>query len=610
MTTLTRRQLMQATLAAGFVSPSLAAAPRFAVQGHQFMLDGQPLQIRAGELHYPRIPRGSWRDRLRKLKALGLNTVSAYVFWNAHEAEPGAFDFGDNLDVAAFVRLCAEEGLWVTLRPGPYVCAEWDGGGLPAWLFANGDVSPRTTDPHYLEPVRRWLKRLGQELAPLLIDRGGPILLTQVENEYGAFGRDAAYLQAQAQALRDAGFDGLLYTADPANHLAEGSLPGVVAGINFGANQKADAEFATRERLRPDGPAFCSELWCGWFDAFGALHETTAAQALVDSLGFMQQRGHSFSLYMVHGGTSFGLTAGANWDHKGYQPMVTSYDYDAPLDEAGRPTPKFAAVRALLAEKLPASAFGPMPEPEAAISVPRFELGESAPLTQLLGKPVQAEQPRTLDGLGQNQGLMLYSHRSTKPLRGLLRIGEARDFVLVRANGRLLGTLDRRLGETTIAIDLPAGSTLEIWLDTTGHCHYGRNLGRDQKGLVGPVTLDGKPLGGWTHQSLPLRPGSLQSLRFDAIAHSGPALHRGHFELDKLGYSFLDLRGWGRGYVWVNGHLLGRHWNVGPQRALFVPADWLQRGRNEVVVLELLDSGARQLSGSPRQIWDRGGAAA
>jgi len=602
-----RRLLQAATGLAAPVWPALAATPRFAVQGHQFLLDGQPFQIRAGELHYPRIPRGCWRDRLRKLKALGLNTVSAYVFWNAHEPEPGRHDFSAGLDVAAFIRLAAEEGLWVALRPGPYVCAEWEGGGLPAWLLAGGDVPPRSTDPRYLGPVRQWLQRLGRELAPLLVDQGGPILLTQVENEYGTYGKDAAYLQAQQQALRDAGFSGLLYTADPAKHLAEGSIPGVVAGINFGAHERAEAEFATRERLRPDGPAFCSELWCGWFDAAGALHETTAVATLTDSLRHMQQHGHSFSLYMAHGGTNFGFSAGANWDRKGYQPMVASYDYDAPLDEAGRPTPKFDAVRALLAQHLPASAFGPMPAPEAAISLPRFALHESAALAPLLGAAITADAPCTLDSLGQWQGMMRYRHRSEAPLRGPLVFGEVRDYAWVQADGRLLGTLDRRLGETTLTVDLPAGSTLDVWVDTTGRCHYGRNLGRDQKGLLGPVTLDGQPLVGWTHHGLPLQ--TLTALRFDAIPKAGPACHRGHFTLEKTGYTFLDLRGWGRGYVWVNGHLLGRHWQVGPQRAMYVPAEWLQAGRNEVIVLDLHEGGVRQLAASPRQIWDRPGAA-
>lgn len=603
-----RRRLLQA--AAGLAAPvwpARAATPRFGVQGHQFMLDGQPFQIRAGELHYPRIPRGCWRDRLRKLKALGLNTVSAYVFWNAHEPLPGRHDFSGGLDVAAFIRLAADEGLWVALRPGPYVCAEWEGGGLPAWLLAGGDVPPRSTDPRYLGPVRLWLQRLGRELAPLLVDQGGPILLTQIENEYGTYGKDAAYLQAMQQALRDAGFSGLLYTADPARHLAEGSLPGVVAGINFGANERAEAEFATRERLRPDGPAFCSELWCGWFDAAGALHETTAVAKLTDSLRHMQQRGHSFSLYMAHGGTSFGFSAGANWDRKGYQPMVASYDYDAPLDEAGRPTPKFDAVRAELAEHLPASAFGALPAPEAAVSVPRFALDESAALEPLLGAAVKAEAPRTLDSLGQWQGMMRYRHHGDAPLRGLLAFGEVRDYALVQAGGRVLGTLDRRLGEATLAIDLPAGSTLDVWVDTTGRCHYGRNLGRDQKGLLGPVTLDGQPLLGWAHHGLALQ--DLTALRFDTTPKAAPACHRGHFVLAQTGYTFLDLRGWGRGYVWVNGHLLGRHWQVGPQRALYVPAEWLQAGRNEVIVLDLHDSGPRRLAASPRQVWDRPGAA-
>jgi len=586
--------------------PALAAAPRFATAGDQFTLDGKPFQVLAGEMHYPRIPRASWRDRLKKLKALGLNTLTSYVFWNAHEAEKGVYDFSGNLDVAAWIRMAQEEGLWVNLRPGPYICGEWDGGGLPAWLFPTNDIAARSTDPRYIEPVKAWLKRLGHELSPLLIDNGGPVVLTQIENEYGAFGADQAYLAAQRQALRDAGFTGMLYTADPAEYFAKGSVPGVVGGINFGTKYIAADEFATRAKVRPQGPFFCSELWGGWFDSYGKLHETMPIPPLLDSLKWMLERKYSISFYMLHGGTSFGFTPGANWNKDGYQPDIASYDYDALLDEAGRPTPKFLAVQALFKTFLPAEAFAPMPAPESSITVPRFALTETASLDQLLGRPHLSAAPQSLEALGQSHGLMVYRHDGKAALKGELAFGDVRDYALIRIGGKLHAVLDRRFEEKRATIDAPAGTSIEVLVDTMGHCNYGANIGKDQKGLIGAATLDGKPLEDWAHFALPL--DDISGLRFGAGPVAGPAFHRGTFEVAAPGYTFLDMRGWGKGYVWVNGHNIGRYWSAGPQQAMFVPGSWLKVGTNEVVVLDLLDGGARALSGSPKQVWDLPGA--
>ena len=601
-----RRTFLAGVGAAGvaFSTQSVFSATqgRFGVNGDQFTLDGKPFQILAGEMHYPRIPRASWRDRFRKLKALGLNTLTTYVFWNAHEPQPGQYDFSGNLDIAAYIRLAQEEGLWVNLRPGPYVCAEWDGGGLPGWLFPTPDIGARSTDPRFTGPVAAWLKRLGQELTPLLIDRGGPIILTQVENEYGAFGSDQTYLAGQQQALRDAGFSGLLYTANPAEYVATGSIPGVVSGINFGTDAVAEKEFALRAKMRPDGPFFCSELWGGWFDAYGALHQTMAIPPLLDSLKWMLENKYSISFYMLHGGTSFGFTSGANWDRKGYAPDTTSYDYDALLDEAGRVTPKYKAVEALFRTYLPADAFKPMPDAEPSITIPRFHLTEFAPLSQLYGKPVQAAQPQTLEALGQSHGLMLYRHRLKTAGKGRLAFGDVRDFALVGGTGGVQAQLDRRFGDVSADVDMAAGHDLDILVDTTGHCNYGKNIGKDQKGLIGAATLNGVALDGWAHFGLPL--DDISGLRFASTCPSGPVFHRGHFDLTTTGFTFLDMRGWGKGHVWINGHNLGRYWSAGPQRALYVPAEWLKAGRNEVVVLDLLGGGPGTLQASPRQIWD------
>jgi beta-galactosidase len=581
-------------------------AARFETSDSGFLLDGKPFQILAGEMHYPRIPRASWRDRMRKLKALGLNTLTTYVFWNTHEPKPGVYDFSDNLDVAAYIRLAQEEGLLVNLRPGPYVCAEWDGGGLPAWLFPTEDIGARSLDPRYFTPVKAWLARLGQELAPLLIDRGGPIILTQIENEYGAFGSDQAYLESLRKALIEAGFTGLLYTADPADFFAKGSIPGVVGGINFGTMAKAKEEFAKRAKTRPQGPYMCTELWGGWFDSYGKLHETMPAQPLLDSLEWMLQNRYSISFYMLHGGTSFGFSPGANWDRKGYTPDIASYDYDALLDEAGRPTPKYEAVQALFKRYLPPEAFKPMPEPEPSISAPRFKLDEVAALSQLYAKAVLADAPQTLEALGQTHGLILYRHKAKAALKGRLKFGDVRDYAMIGDDRGAQASLDRRFGETEADIDIPQGQALDVLVDTMGHCNYGPKIGKDQKGLIGEASLNDAPLKGWAHYALPL--DDLSRLKFAPGAVSGPAFYRGTLRIQAVGFTFLDMRGWGKGYVWINGRNIGRYWSAGPQQAMFVPASWLKAGDNEVIVLDLLSGGPRALSGSPRQIWDLPGA--
>jgi beta-galactosidase len=602
-----RRELLIGTglLGAHLLLPrGVEAKPRkslLTASDNQFMRDGKPVQILAGEMHYPRIPRGSWRDRMRKLKALGLNTLSTYVFWNAHEPEPGHYDFSGNLDLAAYIRLAQEEGLTVNLRPGPYVCAEWDGGGFPAWLTPAPDVQVRSIDPRFMEPVRRWMMRLGRELRPLFAERGGPIALTQIENEYGAFGSDQAYLRAQEAILRAAGFGGLYYTADPGEHVGRGSIPGRVAGVNFGTWEKARDAFAKRAAFRPEGPYFNPEIWAGWFDAWGKTHASARIEPLVDSLRWMLEQKYSFSLYMLHGGTNFGFTAGANWNKEGYQPDITSYDYDSPIDEAGRPTPKYQAIRKMMAEHLPATAFGPMPKPQPVIEIPPFQLRESASIYQLLGRPEVRPDPVSIDELGQSHGMMLYRHRPQQQLRGRLSFDDVRDYAVL-GNGAVI---DRMFDQKSADIFVPAGGNVDLLVDSMGHCNYGDKIGKDQKGLIGRATLDGAALQGWEHYRLPL--DDLASLHFGLARVPGPAFYRGSFEISDPGFTFLDMRRWGRGYVWVNGHNLGRYWSAGPQGALFVPGEWLHAGKNEVIVLDLHAGGQRMIRGVKTQIWDLSG---
>lgn len=574
-------------------------AHTFAWQGEQFLLNGNPFVIRSGEMHYPRVPRIYWRDRMRKAKAMGLNTLCTYLFWNLHEPSPGKFDFKDNLDVAAFVRTAQEEGLWVLIRPGPYICTEWEWGGFPAWLFATPDMKVRSADPRFLESAARYMKRVGKELAPLQITRGGPILMAQVENEYGSFGSDKTYLNAVRQMIRDAGFEIPLYTSDGPSEgmLAGGTLPDVLSVINFGGGSPA-GEFAELAKFRRNVPRMCGEYWIGWFDHWGEQHHTTGPEESAAGVDWMLSQGISFNLYMFHGGTSFGFMNGANYGGA-YEPDISSYDYDSPLDEAGRPTAKFTALRDAIQKHLPAETVLPeLPQPLPLITIPRFDLTESASLfasLDRLSKPLRSERPQTMEALGQSYGFLLYRKPLDQALQGTLTVQDLHDYALVFNGDRRLGTLDRRHKQQTLEVALNAAAPLDILVENMGRTNFGGHLVEDRKGITEKVTLGGEELSGWEIYPLPLT--DLSRLVYTPEPKQGPAFYRGTFSVETRGDTFLDLRSWGKGFVWVNGHNLGRYWHIGPQQTLFLPSPWLKRGSNEIVVLDLEEGGTRSIQG-------------
>ena len=564
-----------------------APAHRFGIEGDHFVLDGKPFQIISGEMHYARIPREYWRDRLKKARAMGLNTVSTYVFWNAHEPKPDVYDFSGSLDVATFVRMAYEEGLYVILRPGPYSCAEWDLGGYPAWLLADPDIVLRSTDEKFMRPAERWLARLGRELAPLQITRGGPILAVQVENEYGSFGNDKEYLRRIRDALRNAGFtDVLLFTADGGDELAAGTLPNVHAAINFGPGD-AKTEFPKLQKFRPGRPVLNSEYWDGWFDHWGEKHQVTDAKQQADELDWILGQGYSINLYMFHGGTNFGFMNGANWDNETYEPDVTSYDYDCALSESGTLTPKYRAFRDVIAKHRTGVAI-PDPPPLPVIEIPEFELSGNASLWANLPNPVSVARPRNMECFGQSYGYILYRTRIKNTAAGDLVVPELRSYARVFVNGTEVGTLDRRKNQDRLPINAGAGATLDILVEGTGRINFGPKLRSEHQGISGSVTLAGQELTGW--QVFPLPMDDLTHLPFtraDTAGISGPAFYRGSFDLPGTDDTFLDTRGWGKGAVWINGHALGRFWNLGPQQTLYVPAPWLKKGANEVIVFTL-----------------------
>jgi beta-galactosidase len=583
------------------------------IAGSQFLRDGKPYQIISGTIHYPRVPRQYWRDRLQKARAMGLNTIETYAFWNLHEPSPGVFDFSGDKDIAAFVRMAQEEGLNVIVRPGPYICAEWEAGGLPAWLFADPSIKVRTRDERFLAASNRYLSRLGRELAPLQAVHGGPIIAIQVENEYGTYGHDRLYLEQIQQSLIRAGLgDSIFFTSDGPRDLANDALPGVLPVINFGAGKVQTSYIrrflgflylaSTMSQFHFDQPWMTGEYWAGWYDAWGGEHAHTEAAQQAKDLAWMLDNGYSVNLYMFHGGTSFGFMNGANFGEEGYMPLVSSYDYDAALDEAGRPTRKFYLFRDVI-ERRTGITPPPLPSPLPIAGMQEFQLRESASLWSNLPTPVSVDHPRSMETFGQSYGYILYRKELTGPVAGTLVVDDVRDYAAVYLNHKLQGTLDRRLKQTQLAITIPAGpSTLDILVENTGRVNVGPRLQDGQSGVTRSVSLAGHELSGWQVFCLPMN-GPEELKDWKQQAQSGPAFHRGTFTLVSVADTYLDVSALGKGFVWVNGHNLGRTWGIGPEQSLFLPAPWLRKGVNQVVVFDFTDLDGPKLRGVNNPIW-------
>jgi beta-galactosidase len=539
-------------------------------------------------------------------KAMGLNTVTTYVFWNFHEPQPGVYDFTGQHDVAEFVREAQSEGLYVNLRPGPYSCAEWEWGGFPAWLLKDHGIVVRSTDPKFMEPARRWLLRLGQELAPLEIANGGPIITVQVENEYGSFGNDHSYMEQIHRDLVDAGFNkAVLYTADNPENFPNGGLPDLPAVINFSPGHARES-FATLHKLRPAGPFMAGEWWDGWFDSWGGHHHTTDGKMQAEELEWILKQGYSISIYMVHGGTSFGWMNGADMNHKPYSPDVTSYDYNSAIDESGRPTPKYFLFRDAIAKATGVTP-PPVPAVDPPIAIPAITLPFSASLWQNLPDRGRTDQLLTMEDLDQAYGYILYRTVISNPVAGDLVLDELHDFAQIYANGKLIGTLDRRLEQNRLHVDLTEQNTrLDILVENSGRVNFTVAIRGERKGITKQVTLVGKPLTGWQIYSLPMN--DPEKVRFQPGPCTGPCFYRGTFQVNHPGDTFLDTSQFTKGFVWVNGHELGRIWNIGPQKTLCLPGPWLHRGSNDVIVFDLEGAPGRTLEGRLAPILDAASA--
>lgn len=560
----------------------------FTIEGGHFMLDGRPFQILSGEMHYARIPRAYWRDRMEMAKAMGLNTIATYVFWNVHEPRPGVWDFSGNADLSEFLREAQQEHLYVILRAGPYSCAEWEFGGFPAWLLADPkmETALRSNDPAFMAPAEEWIMKLGQEVAQYQIGRGGPIIAVQMENEYGDFGSDQEYLKHLREIFLKAGFkDALLFTTNPTRGEKNGSIPGTYAAVNFGVGH-ATQGLDYLEGMRPGQPLFAAEYWPGWFDHWGQAHQTRPIAPQVADLETILGRGASLNLYMFHGGTSFGFMSGASWTDSKYMPDVTSYDYDAPLDEAGHPTPKYYAYRKVY-EKYAGHPLPPVPQPPPMIAVPEFTLKQSASLWNNLPAPIASDKAKAMEMYGQAYGFILYRTELHGPVHGTLVIPGMNDYAKIYLDGKLVGTLDRRQQQDSLALDsTEPAARLDILVENDGRINSTRMMRHAQKGAPEGITLDGRELTGWQVYTLPMT--SFSHVHFHRGGKiMGPAFYRGHFSVASIGDTFLDVRDLKKGAVWINGHAIGRYWDIGPQETLYVPGPWLRKGSNSIVVFDV-----------------------
>ena len=623
---ITLLSLMAALLVA---TPSFAqkAKGTFEAGNGTFLLNGKPFVVKAAEIHYPRIPKPYWEHRIKMCKALGMNTVCIYIFWNIHEQREGEFDFTGNCDVAGFCRLAQKNGMYVIVRPGPYVCAEWEMGGLPWWLLKKKVIRLRERDPYFMERVKMFEQRVGEQLAGLTIQNGGPIIMVQVENEYGSYGEDKPYVSEIRDCLRGIyGKDLALFQCDWSSNFEKNGLDDLTWTMNFGTGANINDQFRRLGELRPNAPKMCSEFWSGWFDKWGARHETRPAKDMVDGMDEMLSKGISFSLYMTHGGTSFGHWAGAN--SPGFAPDVTSYDYDAPINEYGHATPKFWELRKMMEKYNDGKALPAVPKDVAPIiTVPKFELKEFSSIFN--GEDSQFKLPirkegglMTFEEMDMGWGSMLYTTTMPEIPAQSVITADFHDFAQVFINGKYIGKIDRVKNEKSLTLPpVKKGDELEILVEAMGRINFGRAI-KDFKGIVGEVAITAEVEGiettwkpqNWVKFGLPdsyekaadafvhnndytkaenegQRLGKKPQWNVDGLdLVSKRGYYRGYFNLTKVGDTFLNFETWGKGQVWVNGHALGRIWSIGPQQTLYVPGCWLKKGKNEIIVLDVVGS--------------------
>lgn len=577
------------------------------IKNKKFYMDSKPFDIYSGAMHYFRTVPEYWEDRLTKLKAAGFNTVETYVCWNLHEKKPGEFDFSGILDIEKYLEIAQKVGLYAIVRPGPYICAEWDFGGLPAWLLKDKNMQIRCMYPDYLKCVERFYKELLPRLVPHLESHGGNIIAMQVENEYGSYGNDKDYLRYVEKLTRDCGIDCLLFTSDENtnNMISGGSLPDIYKVLNFGSRSRT--AFNVLKDFENDGPNMCGEFWCGWFDHWRDKHHTRNSLEIVNEIKGFIDNGASFNIYMFHGGTNFGFTAGANHNQgHGYEPTVTSYDYCAMLTEWGDYTPAYHAVRKLLCEK---QGIEPpeLPESPKLQSIGKVELTETASLFENLdniGEKHHVSVPEGMEYFGQNFGLIYYETTlKGKYNASPMYVKNVHDFAEVYFDGEKKTSIDRTLysveGKTTLKdvifkkkkgesspFLMPALSgerKIGVLVDTMGRVNYGGNM-LDRKG-ISDIYLGIQRLMNYDVWTLPL--DNLDKLKYSSsVKKDEPVFLKGSFKTDSKADCFIHLDGFNRGCVYINGFNLGRFWKVGPQKSLYIPGTLL-KDENEIIVFNI-----------------------
>jgi len=584
----------------GFQSLTAQQHPlhQFEIKDGSFMYDGKPITIHSGEMHFARVPREYWRHRLQMIKAMGLNTVATYVFWNYHETAPGKWDFkSESRNIREFIKLAQEEGLFVILRPGPYACAEWEFGGYPWWLQLNKDLEIRTYNQPFLDSCKVYLGKLAEQVKDLEVSKGGPIIMVQVENEFGSYvaqrrdiplAQHKKYNQAIRNILVESGFTGPFFTSDGSSLFSGGAIDSILPSAN-GEDNIAKLKTVVNQYHHNQGPYMVAEFYPGWLDHWGEAFEKVTTASVVKQSEQYLQNNISFSFYMVHGGTNFGYTSGANYNKAHLiQPDITSYDYDAPISEAGWVTEKYNAIRDLM-KKYSKDIIPEPPKQIPVISLPAIPMEKAYSVLDWKNsiEPVVNEAPMSFEGLNQGNGYVLYSRKFVQPVAGTLKINGLRDYATVYVNGEYAGTLNRQSNKFEMNIDIPFNATLDILVENMGRINYGAEIVHNQKGIISPVFIDSNAItGNWKMYSMPLETvpvlGHLSSQNTKGVA----SFYTAFFNLDKTGDTFLDMHDWGKGIVFINGHHLGRYWNKGPQQTLYLPGVWLKKGRNEIFIFE------------------------
>jgi len=572
----------------------------FAITDGAFQYDGKPVQIHSGEMHFARIPKEYWRHRLKMLRAMGMNTVATYVFWNHHETSPGVWDFKTgNRDIREFVKTAQQEGLMVILRPGPYACAEWEFGGYPWWLQNDKNMVIRSKNQNFLDSCKTYINQLVNQVKDLQITHGGPIIMIQAENEFGSYvaqrkdvplADHKIYSAAIKDMLLNAGIDVPLFTSDGDWLFEGGTIKGAMPTANGETNIK-NLKKLINQYNNGKGPYMVAEYYPGWLDHWGEKFEKVPEGSVIKDLEAFLKDTVSFNIYMAHGGTNFGFTSGANYDKEHpIQPDITSYDYDAPISEAGWATSKFMAIRNLIKKNVSYS----IPEVPAQIPVvqlPVIKLTASANVLEIAKKqqPVLSDTPQTFENLNQGHGYVLYSRKFTQPISGTLHLQGLRDYATIYVNGQRIGELNRQGNNFSCAIEIPFNGRLDILVENLGRINYGSEIIHNLKGIISPVKIDDHEVtGSWQMYKLPMDKVPALTSGNDNTAGS-PTLYQGTFNVNTIGDTFLDMKTWGKGIVFINGINIGRYWKIGPQQTLYLPGCWLKKGSNSIVVLDQLN---------------------